>query len=37
MGKCSFCKETYACATHIYGVAKEIDGITLIFRVNLGM
>ena len=22
---------------HIYGVAKEIDGKTLIFQVNLGM
>ena len=23
--------------THIYGVSKEIDGKTSIFRVNLGM
>ena len=22
---------------HIYGVSQEIDGITFIFRVNLGM
>ena len=24
-------------STHIYGVSKEIDGKTFIFRVNLGM
>ena len=24
-------------STHIYGVCKEIDGETFIFRVNLGM
>ena len=24
-------------STHIYGVCKEIDGKTFIFRVNLGM
>ena len=24
-------------STHIYGVSKDIDGKTFIFRVNLGM
>ena len=24
-------------STHIFGVSKEIDGKTFIFRVNLGM
>ena len=24
-------------STHFYGVSKEIDGKTFIFRVNLGM
>ena len=24
-------------STHIYGVSKEIDGKTFIFKVNLGM
>ena len=24
-------------STHIYGISKEIDGKTFIFRVNLGM
>ena len=24
-------------STHIYGVSKEIDGKTFIFRLNLGM
>ena len=27
----------YYLITHIYGVSKEIDGKTFIFRVNLGM